>query len=52
MRNIRKESTEIDFFVDPRPLTKDEQTLISEYIKLDKLKKSTVRSQKQHKVSM
>jgi hypothetical protein len=52
MRKIKKDLSEIDFFVNPRPLTKVEQTEISEYIKLDKLKKLTVRSQRQHKVSM
>lgn len=52
MRKIRKDSTEIDFFVDSRPLTNDEQTVISQYIKLDKLKKSTITNQRLHKVSM
>ena len=50
MRKIRKDSSEIDFFVDPRPLTKDEMTEISQYIKLDKLKKSTIKNHRQHKV--
>jgi len=49
---LKNMHTEIDFFVDPRPLTKDEQTEISQYIKLDKLKKSTVRNKRHHKVSM
>jgi len=52
MRDIRKNAAEIDFFVDSRPLTNDEQMVISQYIKLDKLKKSTVTNQRHHKVSM
>lgn len=31
-----KEPLEVDFIVDSRPLTKDEEIAISEYIKLDK----------------
>ena len=38
MRKINKESEETDLFVDPRELTKVEQSLISDYIKLDKQK--------------
>ena len=33
-----KEPLEIDFVIDPRPLTKEEQIRISEYIKADKAK--------------
>lgn len=34
-----KEPLDIDFFVDPRPLTKNEQAMISEFIKTDKQKR-------------
>ena len=35
-----KESLEVDFYVDPRPLTKEEEKAISDFIKADKLKRS------------
>ncbi|HEY3372565.1 MAG TPA: hypothetical protein VGK10_17055 [Prolixibacteraceae bacterium] len=35
-----KEPLEVDFFVDPKPLTKNEIKLISDYIKADKEKRS------------
>lgn len=35
-----KEPLEIDFLVDPRPLTKNEQFAITEYIKADKAKRA------------
>jgi hypothetical protein len=31
-----KESLEVDFYVDPRPLTKEEELALSNHIKLDK----------------
>jgi hypothetical protein len=31
-----KEHKDIDFYVDPRPLTKEEQKKISDFIKFDK----------------
>ena len=34
-----KEPLDIDFYVDPRPLTIEEKSLISEYIKADKLRR-------------
>jgi hypothetical protein len=34
-----REPLDVDFFVDPRPLTKEEQKMISDYIKADKLKR-------------
>ena len=34
-----KEPIDIDFYVDPRPLTAKEQKMISDYIKADKQKK-------------
>jgi hypothetical protein len=41
---IIKEPIDIDFFVDPRPLTTDEELLIREYIKREKqLRKVTVK---------
>ncbi len=33
-----KEPIEIDFYVDPRPLTKEEEKRISDFIKADKKK--------------
>ena len=33
-----KEPFDVDFFVDPRPLTKEEQKKISDFIKADKQK--------------
>ncbi len=35
-----KEPLDVDFFVDPKPLTKKEIKLISDYIKADKAKRS------------
>lgn len=35
-----KEPLEVDFVVDPRPLTKKEQLAISEFIKADKAKRA------------
>ena len=31
-----KEPLNVDFYVDPRPLTKEEQKMISDFIKADK----------------
>ncbi|MEI7421908.1 MAG: hypothetical protein WCK18_07430 [Prolixibacteraceae bacterium] len=33
-----KEPLEVDFFVDPKPLTKQDQKMISDFIKADKAK--------------
>jgi hypothetical protein len=33
----KKENIEIDIFVDPKPLTEEEQQLISDFIKKEKL---------------
>lgn len=41
-----KEPLEIDFFVDPKPLTEKERKLISNYIKADKEKRKPKRSAK------
>jgi hypothetical protein len=49
MRKISKESEETDLFVDPRELTKEEQTLISDYIKLDKQKRKSIKNQPNHR---
>jgi len=35
-----KEPLEVDFVVDPRPLTKKERKMISDFIKTDKSKKT------------
>ncbi len=37
-----KEPLEIDFFVDPRPLTNEEMLIISEFIKKDKQQKGRI----------
>jgi hypothetical protein len=37
---LKKESLDIDFRVDPRPLTKKEKLAISEFIKADKVKRA------------
>lgn len=42
MRLKNKETFEVDLFVDPRQLTKTEQTLLRAYINKDKLKNKTV----------
>ena len=34
-----KEPLDVDFFFDPKPLTKNEQKLISDFIKADKEKR-------------
>ncbi len=36
-----KEPLDVDFTVDPRPLTKDEEKAISDFIKADKQKRLT-----------
>jgi hypothetical protein len=36
-----REPLEVDFFVDPKPLTKEEEKMISDYIKADKEKRKT-----------
>ena len=38
MKNI-KEPLDVDFFVDPKPLTKTDRKKISDYIKADKEKR-------------
>ena len=35
-----KEPLDVDFYVDPRPMTKEDEKAISDYIKADKLKRS------------
>jgi hypothetical protein len=53
---LKKEPLDIDFVVDPRPLTKKEKLAISEFIKADKAKRAlkekstakTRRVKKQH----
>jgi hypothetical protein len=34
-----KEPKDVDFYVDPRPLTKEEQKMVSDFIKSDKKSK-------------
>lgn len=40
---IIKEPLEVDFFVDPRPLTKDEWKKISEFIETDRKNRKQIR---------
>jgi hypothetical protein len=35
-----REPKDVDFYVDPRPLTVEEQKMISDYIKADKQKRN------------
>jgi hypothetical protein len=41
-----REPMNVDFYVDPRPLTKEERKMISDYIKADKLKRKTLKTSK------
>lgn len=41
-----KEPLDVDFFVDPKPLTTVERKLISDYIKADKEKRSKTKTSK------
>ncbi len=41
-----KEPLDIDFVVDPRPLTKDEELAISAYIKADREKRASAEKRK------
>ena len=41
-----KEPLDVDFFFDPKPLTKKEQKLISDFIKEDKEKRKLKRHRK------
>jgi hypothetical protein len=43
---LLKEPLDVDFVVDPRPLTKAEQLAISEYIKADKAKRAKLLQKK------
>lgn len=45
---LKKEPLEVDFVVESRPLTKEEELAISEFIKADKAKR-TSRSKTKHK---
>ena len=41
-----REPLDVDFFVDPKPLTKEEQKMISDFIKADKEKRKRKRTSK------
>jgi hypothetical protein len=45
-----KEPLDVDFYVDPRPLTKNEQKMISDYIKADKTKRKHLEVSKKRKI--
>ena len=38
-----REPLDVDFYVDPRPLTKEERKMISDYIKADKQKRKNIK---------
>jgi len=38
--SLIKEPLEVDFYVDPRPMTKEDEKAISDFIKADKLERS------------
>ena len=44
-----KEPLEVDFVVDPRPLTKQEEIAISEFIKADKAKRVLLEKRRSNK---
>jgi len=44
-----KEPLEVDFVVDPRPLTKQEEIAISEFIKADKAKRALLEKRHSNK---
>ena len=46
-----REPLDIDFFVDPKPLTKNEIKLISDYIKADKEKRNKLRAPSKKSIS-
>lgn len=41
-----REPLEVDFFFDPKPLTKKEQKMISDFIKADKAKRKLKKTSK------
>jgi hypothetical protein len=45
-----KESFEKDFFVDPKPVTKEDIQKISDYIKSDKKNKKLLKTKQKHKM--
>jgi hypothetical protein len=48
-----KEPLDVDFFVDPKPLSKEEEKLISDFITVDKQKRRLLKASKKaiaHKV--
>ena len=46
-----REPIDVDFFVDPRPLTKEEETVISNFIKADKEKRESKEKRKKKSLS-
>ena len=45
---ISKEPLEVDFFVDPKPLTKEEMKKISAFIEADKKHRKQIEVKKRH----
>ena len=41
-----REPLDVDFYADPKPLTKEEQKMISDYIKADKQRIKTLKKSK------
>jgi hypothetical protein len=44
-----KEPSDVDFFVDPRPLTKEDWEKISDFIETDKKNRKQLKFKKRHK---
>jgi hypothetical protein len=41
-----REPLDVDFYVDPKPLTKEEKKIISDYIKADKQRRKILKNSK------
>jgi hypothetical protein len=52
MMGLKKEPIDVDFVVDPRPLTRAEEVAISEFIKADKAKRAARSKRGQKKVDL
>ncbi|MCH7658372.1 MAG: hypothetical protein IIB05_08665 [Bacteroidetes bacterium] len=46
IQGLIREPLEVDFFFDPKPLTKKEQKMISDFIKADKAKRKLKKTSK------
>ena len=41
-----REPLDVDFYIDPRPLTKEDKKMISDFIKADKQRRKTLKTSK------